>query len=152
MQTPRLEKYSGKSTMVGTSKYMIIGTKGDSSNGPQGMKTSPNRNKYEILLDGDNVPTLKIVGIPMFNARSNIIPIILEENIDFVPSPIVEINITNHDEDFPMSQSKDPFSFGVEPNSQHEEEERLDKDKVEQVMGISSWNCYMGLGNKYKFE
>jgi hypothetical protein len=36
----------------------------------------------------------------MFNSRSNINTPILEKNLDFAPSPTVESNIPDHDEDF----------------------------------------------------
>jgi len=47
--------------MVGTYNDSIIGAKGNYLNGPHGAVASPNRNWYEILADGDNVPTSKIV-------------------------------------------------------------------------------------------
>ena len=69
----------------------------------------------------------------MFNSRSTIITLILEENPDLVPSPIVERNIHDHKVDFPNSPSKHPYSSSTKPSFQHEEEGRSYEDKEEHV-------------------
>jgi hypothetical protein len=59
----------------------------------KGTATSPNKNMYELLSHGEHISTTKIVGIPLFNSRTSIITPIMEENLDFVPLPIMERNI-----------------------------------------------------------
>jgi hypothetical protein len=80
------------------------------------LEANPNKNMYELLSQGENIPTSEIIGNPIFDARKAIIEPIMEENHDCVASPSIKINILEHEEEYLQSPNKHHSIEGTIPN------------------------------------
>jgi hypothetical protein len=98
------------------SKDISNANKGSPLIGSKGNELSPTINRYEILFNGENIPTSKIVEILRFNAGTYFKVLILEENLEFVSSPEVKSNMPKKYEEMPHSPFKYIHHPGTYPN------------------------------------